>query len=58
MLDDEIVVLHALDILHYMAVDVVGFLVVLQVFVVHESRSFEGLAEQQVSPVGKSPEYC
>ena len=36
MFDDEIVVLHALNVVHNAPVNVVWFFVVLQVLVVHE----------------------
>ena len=45
MFDDEVVVLHALNIPRYVTVNVVGFFVVLKVFVVCEYSGFKGQAE-------------
>ena len=42
MFDNEVVVLHALDIPCNVMVDMVWFFVIFQVFVIHEHRGYVG----------------
>ena len=49
---NEVVISELLDISRYTSVDVVGFFVILKVFVVCEHGGGEGGAEEEMAPVG------